>query len=220
MKTVQDIYTEYTIMPSLQLHQLRVAAVGKMICESTKVSVDARDVTLACLFHDMGNIIKSDLAYFPDFVEPQGLEYWQNVKKDFIAKYGEDQHIANPAIAKEIGLPERVIDLIDGIGYSKLPQIVAGSDVEQKISEYADTRVGPHGVLPLKERMLEGKRRFDAKNMRGTTPYYRDSEFERLVDVGLQLEHQIFTDTKITPEVITDESTKNMIEELRKFPVA
>ena len=41
-------------MPGLQLHQLRVAAVGKLICEHLKKPVRTKDVVVACLFHDMG----------------------------------------------------------------------------------------------------------------------------------------------------------------------
>ena len=207
-------------MPSLQLHQLRVAAVGKLVSEAFKGPIRSHDVILACLFHDMGNIIKSDLTYFPEFVEPEGLEYWEKVKADFVSKYGQDHHAANKAIAEDSGLSDRVVHLVDNIGYSKLPKIVQSDDLEQKVAEYADTRVGPYGVLPLKERMLEGKRRFDAKRMHGATPYYQDSEFERLVNTAQQLEKQIFAHANIQPDDITDEAVAPLLEELQNYPVA
>ena len=57
----------------------------------------------------MGNIIKSDLTVFPEFREPEGLDYWQNVKDDYVKKYGTDHHAANAIIAREIGLVDRVV---------------------------------------------------------------------------------------------------------------
>ena len=160
MKTAQEIYTEYKIMPSLQLHQLRVASVARLVCDNLKIPIDADNVILACLFHDMGNIIKSDIAYFPEFTKPEGTEYWERMKTEFVETYGTDHHIATASIAKKIGLPARAIELIDGIGYSKMSAIVSSSDLEQKIAEYADTRVGPQGVLSLKKRLAEGRARY------------------------------------------------------------
>src|SRR3989344_4621725 len=165
MKTAQEIYEQYKIMPSLQLHHLRVASVGKLLSGSVKKPVDAHAVILACLFHDMSNIIKSNLKYFPDFCEPEGVAYWEQVKQEYVEKYGSDHHAATVGIVKEVGLPRRAVELIEGVGYSKLETILAGEDLEQKICEYADTRVGPHGVLPLKERLAEGRARYlETKN--------------------------------------------------------
>src|SRR3954452_25294278 len=99
MKKVSEIYSEYKIMPALQQHQLRVAAVAAMICDSLP-GTDKETVVIACLFHDMGNIIKSDLSYFPEFVQPEGLEYWEKVKQEYIQKYGSDENAATKEIAK------------------------------------------------------------------------------------------------------------------------
>ena len=60
MKTPREIYTAYKIMPNLQLHQLRVAAVGKLICDNFNPpaggTVNERGVILARLFSHMGKI--------------------------------------------------------------------------------------------------------------------------------------------------------------------
>ena len=101
MRRIQDIYDKYQILPILREHQLRVAAVAKMLCLNLKKPVKTEQVVLACLFHDMGNIIKFDLKSFPEFYEPLGVAYWQKVKEDFIIKYGHDEHEANIAISKE-----------------------------------------------------------------------------------------------------------------------
>ena len=218
MQTPQDFYSEYNIMPMLQLHQLRVAAIAKMICENFGKPLDTESVILACLFHDMGNIIKSDLAYFPDSTEPEGLAHWELVKKEFVKKYGHDHHGATAKIAKEIGLPRRVIDLLSDIGYSNIGRIVSGDDIEQKIAEYADTRVGPHGVLSLKGRLAEGKERYQDTRMK--RPYYETDEgFEKLAEAAHELERQVFENATITPENITEAAIAPDLEKLREYVV-
>ena len=98
--TVQEAYDRYRITPALQLHQLRAAGVARILCEHHPGVKDTKSPVIACLFHDMGNIIKFDLDALPAFLEPQGLSYWQGVKDEYIAKYGTDEHIATYAICR------------------------------------------------------------------------------------------------------------------------
>jgi putative nucleotidyltransferase with HDIG domain len=72
-------------MPTLQQHTLRVAIVAVKICDSLP-NADKEIVVIACLFHDMGNIIKSGLPYFPEFIQPEGSAYWEKVKQEYIQK--------------------------------------------------------------------------------------------------------------------------------------
>ena len=216
MKTAQEIYTAYEIMPGLQLHQLRVASVAKLMCENLNKPINIHDVTLACLFHDMGNIIKSDLTRFPEFLEPQGFAYWERVRAKFIEKYGDNAHHGNVAIAKEIGLNPSVIELIDGISFSNIEWIVANASFEQKISEYADDRVGPFGILSVADRLADARARYIDS---GKT-YYTLEGFEKLSKSVFVLEKQIFAETRIAPEDITDDAIAPLIEELRQYGVA
>lgn len=215
--TVQEIYERYRIMPALQLHQLRVAAVAHTICGSSERELDRDAVIYAALFHDMGNIIKSDLDTFPDFLEPEGRAHWQLVKDEFIGEYGESEHEAAIRIAKEIGLSARAIELIDGVGFSMLVKTRESSPFELKIVEYADLRVGPHGVLSLTARIQEAKIRYAGKHP--DMPRSED-EFERLRAAAIDIELQIFEEIEIAPDDITEQSVKPLIEELRALPVA
>lgn len=219
MKTVQEIYEEYKIMPSLQLHQLRVAGVAQYICERTNGSVDTKAIALACLFHDMGNIIKSELRYFPEFTAPEGVEYWERVKAEFISKYGEDHHTATSAIAREIGLPVRSLEILDIIGYSHIGEITASDDWEKKIAEYSDTRVGPRGVLLLAERLQEGRKRYEATS-KSRAHYDTENSFKILFDTAHELERQVCDKAGIGPEEVNDAAIEAFIEELRKYAVA
>ena len=219
MKTAEEIYAEYRIMPSLQLHQLRVAAIAKRICGNLKHSANENEVLLACLFHDMGNIIKSDLRYFSEFVEPEGLEYWQRVKNDFVEKYGSDHHHANVAIAREIGLPARSIELIGNIGFSQLRKVAADDALDRKIVQYADIRVGPHGILSLRERLYEGRERY-TETRNGRAYYETDTEFQQLLSAAEELERQVMALSTITAADITDAAIAPSIEQLRERAVA
>lgn len=214
MKTVQQIYSDYNISPNLQLHQLKVAGVAKIICENFTDEIDKESVILACLFHDMGNIIKFNFKYFPESREPEGIEYWQKIKDEYISKYGPDEHIATESIAREINLPEKVIAYINKIGFSYANENELNDLFEDKICNYSDMRVAPYGVTSLVERILEGKERY-----KGRKYSIAHDSFETILQSSNNVEKQIFNKTNIKPEDITDEKVKEIIDEFRNLIV-
>ena len=199
-------------MPNLQLHQLRVAAVAKMIVENFKESLDEKSIVLACLFHDMGNIIKSDLYYFPEFLKPEGLEYWQGVKDQYIKKYGKEEHRATELIAKEIGLPSKSISSLKNIGFSNAGKNEKSDSFEDKICNYSDMRVDPYGVVAMEDRILEGRKRYSLRKHA-----IAEDNFESLAKSFRNMEKQIFDKTQIKTYDITNEKIEGMIQELRNL---
>ncbi len=131
--TAQEIYDIYKIMPNLQIHQLRVAAVEQILCNSIPDFKETKEVVTTCLLHDMGNIINFDLNYFPEFIEPEGLEYWQKVKDDYIQKYGRDEHRATRSIISELVDSEKIKEYVDQVGFSKLQETKEKSSLVKKI---------------------------------------------------------------------------------------
>lgn len=211
---ILEIYEKYKIMPQLQLHQVRVAAVARQICDNLTAEVDREAVTKACLLHDMGNIIKFDLTVFPDFTQPEGLDYWQKVKKDFAMKYqSSDEHVATLAIAKELNMPKRVLELVGAIGFSQATATSSSKDIDRKICAYSDMRVGPHGVISLEERLVDG-----AKRYAGTVHKIGGRQDEFAVALR-QIENQIFVDCQIRPADITDTSVAPVIEQLKSYEI-
>ena len=79
-KNISEIYEEYKIMPNLREHMLRVAGAASLICDNFTEPLNKEEIISACLLHDMGNIIKFKLDYFPEFNKPEKAEYWQNVQ--------------------------------------------------------------------------------------------------------------------------------------------
>ena len=115
-------------------------------------------------------------------------------------------------------MPPRAVELVEGIGYSKLGAIVSSADWEQKIAEYSDTRAGPRGVLPLEERLAEGRTRY-LKTATSRPHYDTDAGFEKLAQTAGELERQVSGCMRIKPEDITDAAIASHIEQLRDFRV-
>lgn len=220
MKTPREIYAHYKILPALQLHQLRVAAVGKMVTEHFSGDLDAHTITLACLFHDMGNVLKFDLTQFPEFLEPEGVEYWAGVKAEYEKKYGTDQHAATLAMAREIGLSDEVITCIDSVAFSKAEATLAEGSWEQKICEYADSRAAPRGILSLDGRLREARERYMKRKGEHDIAIVPEDRFEEIVEAEREIERRIFAHMSLKPEDITDASIAPIVEELWEYGIA
>lgn len=213
MRKITDIYNEYKLMKTLQLHMLRVAAVASMVCDSFDVPIDKEKIVKVCLLHDMGNIIKFQLDYFPELNKPEGLEYWQNVQKEFIEKYGPNEHNATIQIIRELGVSEDIAVLADQNHFHLLCEHAAGDDMFVKIMHYADMRVGPFGVLSYEGRMEEARKRYAHR-----TDFQEENRLQ-LVDCGKEIERQIFSHCKIKSEDINDETVAHIIQELKDFVI-
>jgi hypothetical protein len=229
---ILEIYKKYQIMPQLAEHQFRVAAVAIVVLDNLsplpnpplqgegRIEVDRENIIKACLLHDMGNIIKYDIKVsgelYPEKFSQEDLKYWQKVKEEYIKKYGPDEHRASLEIAKAAGANERVLGLINAIGFQYGKNNAQSEDFGRKICAYSDMRVGPYGVITLEERFLDLRKRYDNKHrlMGGNEDLRLD--FEN----GLrEIEKQIFARCNIKPEDITEDSIKLAMEKLRNFEI-
>jgi HD-GYP domain-containing protein (c-di-GMP phosphodiesterase class II) len=204
-------------MPNLQLHQLRVAAVGKMIAEHLDIPVNVRDVILAGLFHDMGNIVKFDLKRYPESLEPEGLAHWDKVKSDFMQKYGDNSHSASSAIARMIGLPENVVDIIEHLSVAELEKITKSDLYELKIVEYADDRISPRGVASIQDRFNDMSERYQN---RYENPEKAKAVYAQYIQLAQMNEQQIFSHTLLKPEDISDQTIAPIVEKLQDYWVS
>ncbi len=201
-------------MPNLVMHQVRVAAVAMQICENLSLNIDKESIIKACLLHDMANIIKFNLNYFPEHNKPEGIEYWQGIKNEYILKYGNDEHQASLLIARELGVSEQIYNLIYCIDSSSVEMIAKENDFSQKVCMYADNRVTPFGIVSIEERSLEAKERYKDH------PHSFDEERRSFFMENMFLiEKQIFSGLNIKPENINDESIVDYIEKLKVFSI-
>lgn len=208
MRIITDIYQEYNIMPQLQLHQLRVAAVAKQICDSLEIEIDEHSIIIACLLHDMANIVKFKLDHFPEFLKPQGLEYWQHIQNKYIEKYGKDDHEATRTLVHSMSLPIKVLELLDKCLDHTVKENINSFGLPACICKYADTRLTPHGVMPLRERLEEWQQR---------DPRITLEHMESTYNTFKLVEDGIFSHSNIKPEDINDESISPVVEILKNF---
>ncbi len=213
-RKISEIYTEYKIMPNLQMHMYRVAAVASIICDNLDEKVNKEEIITACLLHDMGNIIKSDFEFLPELLQPQGPEYWQKVKDEYIGKYGDSDHEANVQITKELSSSGNVLYLVGQIHFSLMCVHRDIVDMNVKITHYADGRVDPYGIVSYEERMNEAKERY--KDRAYLFPL---ENREKLISCGKEIEKQIFVKCKIKPEDINNETVAPIVESLKDFVI-
>jgi HD superfamily phosphodiesterase len=217
MRKISEIYKEYKIIPILQMHQLRVAAVADKICESMDVLVDRRSIICAALLHDMGNSVKFDLVQTKFIFNLSDAEV-ENIKKDkdeFIKKYGDKEHEVSAKIVKEIDLSERIIEMVLKNSFGNLCMAKDADDLAMKILHYSDNRVSPKGILSYDERMEEARKRYEVMESNDI----KEEERKKLVSCGKEIEKQIFVKCKIKPGDINDESIKSYLEKLKDFEI-
>lgn len=211
--TIDEVYTKYKIPPHLQLHMLRVAAVAEFLCRNITIELDEHAIVVACLLHDMGNIIKFNMHYRPYDFQPEGVAYWQQVKDEYIAKYGHDENAATEQIMLELNVSKRVMDIYAHIGFSRVPSVLDLDDYDFKVANYADQRVGPDGVMDLHKRLEEGRTRYFANKNAIADPVFFDNNVRRIE----MIEEQVFAKSRLEPKDINDSSIIPIIEDLRTF---
>ena len=212
---VSEIYKKYKIMPRLQDHMLRVAAVASMISDNFQKPVDKNLIIPACLLHDIGNIVKSDFNKWPpEITKEKDLGYWLRVQNEFIEKYGSNDHTATINIINEIGLDQNITDILHNLEFSYTLEIADSKRFERKIIKYSDMRIAPYRVDTLKNRFSELKKRYGYKRKKRS-----EAEFDKLASAWKSIEKQIFAHCKIKPEDITEEKVRPLIENLRNFEI-
>lgn len=216
MAKITEIYEKYKIPPNLQLHQLRVAGVASLVCDSFDKPLDKNSIITACLLHDMGNIIKFNFDVFPiEFYGTKGRTYWEKVKQEFIERYGENEHEATYKIIRELNISEKITYLVKAFGYVRSQDTLSSEDYELKIASYSDHRAGPHGILSMRQRHDDGRKRY----VLNKKARFDKDFFEARVSEWQKIEQQIFEHCKIRPEDITDENINPLVEELKSFEI-
>jgi len=211
--TIHDVYERYDIMPNLQQHMFGVAAVAEYIGSkliSAKLpdgalpftSQDLDDVITATLLHDLGNMAKFKLDYFPEFLEPKGLNYWRNIQQHFWAKYGKNAHQATLKILDDLDVSDRIKELVDSVSFNKAKNNLDSPDYARKLCAYSDMRVGPHGVVSLDGRFEDGKKRYQTVVTADAFSYAMAAclrNIETQIFSAIPLQWQDITDALICP---------------------
>jgi hypothetical protein len=163
---VKQIYNLYKIPPNLQKHMLRVTALSQLLIEKwEEIILDKDSITFACAFHDMANIIKYDFNKPPLFTEEENeIDYWKKIQTEMIKKYGDNVHLATLKICKEIGLSLKALRLIKNLEWNNTLKILKQHDFESAIPIYCDMRIGPYGIMSIKDRLINLQTRNNSFN--------------------------------------------------------
>lgn len=209
MMIITDIYKSYGIPEKLQMHMLRVAGIADQVLSTWHgPSIDRESLMRVLLLHDMGNIIKIDC-------EPDENQLTSTTREEYISKFGKNDHRISLEIAKELGLSDKELTLMDGKVFIRNDETVASQDYARKIGAYADQRAAPGGVNPLLMRLREAQRRYlDRPGSSMNNP-----RTEMLIECALEIEKQIMEHCDIEPEEITDASVAPFIEHLHTFEI-
>jgi hypothetical protein len=125
-------------------------------------------------------------------------------------KYGPNEHEATLKIVKELGMSDRIYELVDIFSFSKAKENFESGDIERMICAYSDMRVAPDGVVSLADRLADGRKRFKVNKQR----YDREELFTEMAGYLGKIETQLFSQSDMPPEKITNESVKPLLEQL------
>lgn len=199
---ITEVYEKYKINQGLREHMLRVAAVAKLICDNSTSELDTKNIITACLVHDLGNLIKFDLAISKDLLEPEGLKYWTGVQVEMKEKYGDNEHVATERMVKELNTNEAVLFYFSMFGDEGTKTALESNSLGAKIATYSDMRVGLYGLVSLSDRMNDLRDRYIKRNMSDFSSEKIDTREDRLVE----MEKVIFGQNKLQPADVTDEA--------------
>jgi putative nucleotidyltransferase with HDIG domain len=188
----KQIYEEYMIPQNLQDHMLRVASLAKILLDHwSGPSVDQAAVIQACIFHDIAKPMNFDLAKQAQFGMSQTeIDNLHTLQERLKSSYGDDEHHATVAICKEIGCSPKAVKIVNNLEWSYIPALINDNDLESLIPIYVDMRIGPNGILTLKERLN------DLKSRTGEDQHQQN---------GIQLETLISNNVSIDLNEISDE---------------
>lgn len=207
---IMKIYSQYGIPEKLQMHMLRVAACAQILLEHWKgPEIEEESIIRVLLLHDMGNLVKIPESEFPD-----DNKFITNRRKQ-IAIYGEDDHAISEGIAKEVGLTEREIFIMNQKVFCNNEKTVMSPSWEIKIGAYCDQRVEPDGIYPIKERLEKAKQRYVHKPGSSMNCEKTDT----WIQCATKIEKQIMENTDISPEQINNETIAPYIEKLKRYEI-
>ena len=214
ISSIGSIYKRFFIPTVLELHMMRVAAVGTLICNNwTGSEIRKNNIIAVLLIHDLGNIVKFDLDSRDKrklFLEEKDLDYWRKIKAEVMTKYGSEEHEATSNMARELGIDKDMQELLDGMSrYEGDRKGMSNEEyTEVCICAYADLRVAPFGVVSASERVQDLIYRYTGRS--------NEAVFKELLETSPKLENYIFKHVSITPGKITEESTAPIVAKFRK----
>ena len=207
---ILEIYNKYHLPENLQMHMLRVTACTNLILDNwTGKPIDRKAITRVSLLHDMGNMVKipEEEIRDKDLIE---------IRRKYFEEYGTNDHAINMVIGKEEGLTEKELEILDGKRSRKNEQTAHSDNYEIKICAYCDQRVAPDGVVSLRERLEDAKRRYKDKPL---SVWSNKEKANQLIKCALEIEEQIMKYCNLEPGDINNQSIQIYIDRLKEYEI-
>ncbi len=172
-----QIYEKYHLPPNLQMHMLRVAAISNLIIDNWNgPKIDKEAIIRVSLLHDMGNMVKIQEDFLGDkeFIE---------IRSKYLEEYGPSDHRISFEIAKNEGLSDNELIILDGKISGKNEETLNSNSYEIKICAYCDQRVAPYGVVGLRKRLEDAKVRYKNKPL---SVWSNEEKANHLIDCALR----------------------------------
>lgn len=209
------IYKNNPVPQLLQQHQIRAAALGAYLSDNFENpnKVDKVLIIKSLLLHDMGNVIKFDLANnFLTTEENKNIKFWEAQQKIYKNKYNNDEHLATYQMVKELKNTEDVYEVLTHTGSSRLQEVLASPNFNLKIVTYADLRCAPFAVVKINERFDEIIKRYKGRDHQLSDV----EEVELRRKRGLELEIQLQNEISSPLEEITDKTIEKYINQVKE----
>lgn len=212
---ILNIYEKNNVPKMLQKHMLIVAAVGKYIIDHWQgPAIDEQAVITTLLVHDLGNLVKFDLAEGAKVLDPTLFtDEWRERQEKLRAKYGRNSHQATLLLLKELGIPKKIKQLATKLDASNVCQIAQDS-LEQQICEYADMHVVPSGVTTLEGRLQDLRERYSHY-----PGWDNEVSFQQNADCAKQIEDTLQQYTSVDILQIPPEKIEALLVELLEFEI-
>lgn len=201
-RTIIDIYDQYLVPEGLRAHMFRVAAIGALIAEAwTGPALRESSLLRVLLLHDMGNVVKMDDPALAD------------LRSEFQARYGADDHEASQKIGWEVGLTPAELDLMAGKVFVRNAETLESDDYTRKVGAYADQRVSPQGVQDLMARLREAQER--SKDKPGSS--MNNPQTPLLIDTAARIEQQVLAHCRLCAGDINEVAVDPYVDRLRAY---
>lgn len=204
-----EIYKKYELPEHLQMHMLRVAACCMQILDNwnSDIKIDNNSLIRIALLHDMGNMAKMSEN---QITNPR----FARIRKEYINRYGKDDHKINIIIGKQEGLTDEELDILDRKQLRNNKEIKDSNNYILKICAYCDQRVSPNGVDSLKGRLEELQERHKNKP---NGSMHEPKVAKKLTQYALVIEEQVMSQCTLSKDAINDESIVPYIEKLKEY---
>ncbi len=211
---ISYVYKKFVTPPNLQKHLLLVTHVAMYIAQNFKgQNIDINKLRVAALLHDLANIVKFDFVKHPEFLgeERQNINYWIDQQKQVIDHYGVDDHSATNKMLNEVGVSDEIKNIILSKAFGNATEVNNSQSWEAKILLYSDLRVGPFGILSLKERIDDIVSRLEKYRNRPDLP--------NLISACQNIEKQIVETTGIDISKLSESDLAISDDSLLNTPI-